>query len=64
MKRPSVISVVTLGVHNLFTGGGNTMNNQYPNFTARTDAALLRDKAELALWLVGMLVASLYVLLF
>jgi hypothetical protein len=40
------------------------MNNHYPNFTARTDAAILRNKAELALWLVGMVLASLYVLLY
>lgn len=40
------------------------MNNHYPTVTAHTDTADLRNKAELALWLVGMVVASLYVLLF
>jgi len=40
------------------------MNNQYPAITIHSETALLRNKAELALWLIGMVAASLYVLLF
>ncbi len=39
------------------------MNTHYPAVTATTDTALLRNKAELALWLVGMVLASVYVFL-
>ena len=38
------------------------MNNHYPAFTTRTETVDLRNKAELALWLVGMVLASIYVL--
>lgn len=38
------------------------MNNPYPAITAPSNAAISRNKAELALWLVGMVLASLYVL--
>lgn len=39
------------------------MNNHYPAITIHTETVQLRNKAELALWLVGMVLASLYVIL-
>lgn len=39
------------------------MNNHYPAISVHSETTLLRNKAELALWLVGMVLASLYVIL-
>lgn len=39
------------------------MNNHFPATTIRTNTVEMRNKAELALWLVSMVIASLYVLL-
>ncbi len=38
------------------------MNHSYPAVSVSSETALLRNKAELALWLVGMVLASLYVI--
>lgn len=39
------------------------MNNHITATTAHTSTVEMRNKAELALWLVSMVIASLYVLL-
>lgn len=39
------------------------MNNHFPATTVRTNTVEMRNKAELALWLIAMAAASVWVLL-